>query len=286
LVAAYNSQPDRYVIDFRKQDVFEAQKYKELYKIIKKEVLPEKQEKANKEKLKNEKILEKNPKAKVNHDHESALKTWWRMFRPRGELLDILESQKRYITCSCVTKRPIFEFISTEIHPNASLQVFPLEDDYSFGILSSQVHWEWFNARCSTLENRPRYTSNTVFDSFPWPQKPTEKQIAEIAKHAVELRQKRKEIMVNNHFCLRDIYKTMETTPNNPVSEIQAELDNAVRDAYGMSPEDDTLEFILKLNKKCHDREVAGKEITPPGLPKSVKDPQKYISQDCVKMEE
>ena len=286
LVAAYNSQPDRYVIDFRKQDVFEAQKYKELYKIIEKEVLPEKQEKANKEKLKNEKILEKNPKAKVNHDHESALKTWWRMFRPRGELLDILESQKRYITCSCVTKRPIFEFISTEIHPNASLQVFPLEDDYSFGILSSQVHWEWFNARCSTLENRPRYTSNTVFDSFPWPQKPTEKQIAEIAKHAVELRQKRKEIMVNNHFCLRDIYKTMETTPNNPVSEIQAELDNAVRDAYGMSPEDDTLEFILKLNKKCHDREVAGKEITPPGLPKSVKDPQKYISQDCVKMEE
>jgi hypothetical protein len=286
LVAAYNSQPDRYVIDFRKQDVFEAQKYKELYKIIEKEVLPEKQEKANKEKLKNEKILEQNPKAKVNHDHESALKTWWRMFRPRGELLDILESQKRYITCSCVTKRPIFEFISTEIHPNASLQVFPLEDDYSFGILSSQVHWEWFNARCSTLENRPRYTSNTVFDSFPWPQKPTEKQIAEIAKHAVELRQKRKEIMEKNKFCLRDVYRTMETTPNNPVSEIQVKLDNAVREAYGMSPEDDILEFILRLNKKCHDREVAGKEITPPGLPKSVKDPQKYISQDCVKMEE
>lgn len=40
--------------------------------------------------------------------------------------------------------------------------------------------------------------------------------------------------------------------------------------------------FILDY----HDREVAGKEITPLGLPKSVKDPQKYISQDCVKMEE
>ena len=32
--------------------------------------------------------------------------------------------------------------------------------------------------------------------------------------------------------------------------------------------------FILDY----HDREVAGKEITPLGLPKSVKDPQKYIS--------
>ena len=286
LVAAYNSQPDRYVIDFRKQDIFEAQKYKELYKIIEKEVLPEKQEQADTEKIKNEEALKKNPKAKIYHDYEAALKIWWKLFRARGELLDILEKQSRYIACSRVTKRPIFEFISTSIHPSDALQVFPLEDDYSFGILSSQVHWEWFNARCSTLENRPRYTSNTVFDSFPWPQKPTEKQIAEIAKHAVELRQKRKEIMENNHFCLRDIYKTMETTPNNPVSEIQAKLDNAVRDAYGMSPEDDILEFILKLNKKCHDREVAGKEITPPGLPKSVKDPQKYISQDCVKMEE
>ena len=40
--------------------------------------------------------------------------------------------------------------------------------------------------------------------------------------------------------------------------------------------------FILDY----HDREVAGKEITPLGLPKAVKDPQKYISQDCVKMEE
>ncbi|MBR6124723.1 hypothetical protein IKQ19_14200 [Candidatus Saccharibacteria bacterium] len=42
------------------------------------------------------------------------------------------------------------------------------------------------------------------------------------------------------------------------------------------------LPFILDY----YDREANGKEITPPGLPKSVKDPQKYISQDCVKMEE
>ena len=76
--------------------------------------------------------------------------------------MDIIEKQKRYIACSRVTKRPIFDFISSEIHPNDALQVFPLEDDYSFGILSSTVHWEWFNARCSTLEERPRYTSDTV----------------------------------------------------------------------------------------------------------------------------
>lgn len=286
LVGALNSQPDRYVIDFRKQDIFEAQKYKELYKMIEKKVLPEKQEKADKEKQKNEETLKKNPKARVNHHHIGFLKQWWKMSYARDDLMDILETKSRYIACSCVTKRPIFELLSTKIHPNAALQVFPMDDNYSFGILSSNIHWEWFNARCSTLKGDPRYTSNTVFDSFPWPQNPTEKQVAEIAKYAVELRQKRNEVMEKNRLCLRDLYRTMEKTPNNPVSEIQAKLDKAVHDAYGMSQEDDILEFILKLNKKCHDREVAGKEITPPGLPKFIKNPEKYITQDCVKMEE
>ena len=285
LVAAYKSQPDRYVIDFRKLDIFGAQKFKELYKIIEKNVLPEKQEKADEEDRKNEETIKRNPKASVNHHHVGFLKKWWKMSYARDDLMDILESKSRYITCSRVTKRPIFEFVSTEIHPNDALQVFPLEDDYSFGILSSIVHWEWFNARCSTLGNRPRYTSDTVFDSFTWPQKPTENQIASIAKYAVELRQKRREIMEEHKLCLRDLYRTMEKTPNNPVSEIQTKLDKAVRDAYGMSAEDDILEFILKLNKKCHERELAGKEITPPGLPKSIKEPEKYITQDCVKME-
>lgn len=286
LVGALNSQPDRYVIDFRKQDIFEAQKYKELYKMIEKKVLPKKQEKADKEKQKNEETLKKNPKARVNHHHIGFLKQWWKMSYARDDLMDILETKSRYIACSCVTKRPIFEFLSTKIHPNAALQVFPMDDNYSFGILSSNIHWEWFNARCSTLKGDPRYTSNTVFDSFPWPQNPTEKQIAEIAKYAVELRQKRNEVMEKNGLCLRDLYRTMEKTPNNPVSEIQAKLDKAVHDAYGMSQDDDILEFILKLNKKCHDREIAGKEITPPGLPKSIKTPKKYITSDCVKMEE
>ena len=43
-------------------------------------------------------------------------------------------------------------------------------DDYSFGILQSEIHWAWFTAKCSTLTARFRYTSDTVFDTFPWPQ--------------------------------------------------------------------------------------------------------------------
>jgi hypothetical protein len=56
------------------------------------------------------------------------------------------------------------------IHPDSQLTVFAFSDDYSFGILQSAIHWAWFTARCSTLKGDFRYTSDTVFDTFPWPQ--------------------------------------------------------------------------------------------------------------------
>ena len=285
LVGAKHSQPDRYVIDFRKQDIFAASTYKELYKIIEENILPEKTAKAEEEERKNAETLRKNPKAKVNHHHKGFLNKWWKLSYARDELMDFIEKQKRYIACSRVTKRPIFEFVSSEIHPNDALQVFPLEDDYSFGILSSTVHWEWFNARCSTLEERPRYTSDTVFDSFPWPQNPKEKDIEKIAKLSREFRAKRREVMETNDFSLRDLYKLMETTPNNPVTDIQNKLDSAVKSAYGMKDEDGILEFLLSLNQECHKKEEAGERITGPGLPDFIENVSKFISDDCVRME-
>jgi hypothetical protein len=103
----------------------------------------------------------------------------------------------RYIVCGRATHRPIFEFVSKDIRPNDALMVFPFEDNYSFGILQSSIHWIWFINKCSTLKGDPRYTSNTVFDTFPWPQNPSLIAISRIAKAAQELRQLRRELMAN-----------------------------------------------------------------------------------------
>jgi hypothetical protein len=67
-------------------------------------------------------------------------------------------------------KRPIFEFVDSKIRPNDALQLFPLPDDYSFGVLQSGIHWLWFVEQRSTLKVDFCYTSDTVFDAFPWPQ--------------------------------------------------------------------------------------------------------------------
>ena len=243
-------------------------------------------EKADDEIKKNEETKKQNPKARVNHHHENFFKQWWNLAYPRKELMSIIQTIDRYIVCSCVTKRPIFEFISKEISPNAALQVFPLDDDYSFGILQSAIHWEWFVARCSTLTERFRYTSNSVFDSFPWPQNPTKKQVDEVAKLAKALRDLRNELMNAHHYTLRQLYQIIDDTPENPVSEIQTCLDNAVRDAYGMRRDADILQFLLNLNEKVFEKEQNGEKVQGPGLPDKIKDGTEYVSTDCVRMED
>ncbi len=285
LLGQMHSQPQRYVIDFRKaKDVFEVASYKDLYNHIHEFVYPLFKKKADDEVKRNEDAKKVNPEYKEKKDHQSAFKTWYKLFRSRNELMDHIEDIDRYIACSCVTKRPIFEFISSKIHPNAALQVFPLDDDYSFGILQSVVHWEWFVARCSTLKGDWRYTSDTVFDSFPWPQNPTKKQIEEVAKQAKALRDKRNEFMEERQLTLRQLYRIMDDTPNNPVSEIQNKLDNAVRDAYGMRHDADILQFLLELNGKLYQKEQNDEIIQGPGLPNKIKDKSELVSEDCVKM--
>lgn len=286
LLGKYHSQPQRYVIDFRKaNDVFEVSSYKELYDYLHENVYPVFKAKAEEEIKKNEDIKKQNPRARLNHHHENFYKRWWSQSYPRNELMDIIQDHNRYIACSRVTKRPIFEFVGKDINPGDALQAFPVDDDYSFGILQSSIHWEWFVARCSTLKGDWRYTSDTVFDSFPWPQNPTKKQIEEVAKQAKVLRDKRNELMDEHHYTLRDLYRLMDDTPENPVSEIQAHLDNAVRDAYGMNRNADILQFLLVLNGKVYEKEQNGEKVQGPGLPDKIKDKSSLVSFDCVNLE-
>lgn len=286
LLGQYHSQPQRYVIDFRKaQDVFQVAEYRDLYELIHEKVYPLFKQKADDEIKSNEEAKKIKPDYREKKDHQNAFKKWYKLFRSRDTLMDIIESLDRYIVCSCVTKRPIFEFISSEIHPNAALQAFPVDDDYSFGILQSSIHWEWFVARCSTLKGDWRYTSDTVFDSFPWPQNPTKKQIEEVARQAKALRDKRNELMAKHHYTLRQLYRIMDDTPDNPVSEIQARLDKAVRDAYGMSHEADILQYLLNLNGRVFEKEQRGEKVQGPGLPDKIKDKSSLVSSDCVNLE-
>jgi hypothetical protein len=282
MIGNYGSQPKRFVIDFRKQEIFSAKKYVGLFERVESLVLPDRKASAKEEVERNRGALQNNARARVNHHHANFLRYWWKLSYARDDLMDLIEEIPRYCACGRVTRRPIFEFISSSIHPNDSLQVFPLVDDYSFGILQSVVHWEWFISRCSTLKADFRYTSNTVFDCFPWPQKITEKQALAIAKCAVSLRSIRHKLMMDGQMSLRQLYRLAEETSANPVSEAQDKLDACVLAAYGVKKSDDILGVLLNLNIDLARREVKGEKIVGPGLPLNIPDAQRFVTKDCI----
>ncbi|MFB2982205.1 class I SAM-dependent DNA methyltransferase [Microseira sp. BLCC-F43] len=278
--------PQRYVIDLHPRDVFAASKYSAPFNRIQELVLPTRQNAAKEEAERNNEALKDNPKAKVNRHHQNFMAKWWLLSYPRAELMQKIANSSRYIACSRVTKRPVFEFIDPKIRPSDALQVFPLSDDYSFGILQSGIHWEWFNQRCSTLKRDFRYTSDTVFDSFPFPQSPTLPQAKKVATAAVKLRQLRCQVMKENQWSLRELYRTLELPGDNPLRKAHAELDAAVREAYGIKAKEDPLKFLLELNFEVAAREAKGLPVVAPGLPPVVKNASEFITEDCVKMPE
>ncbi len=280
LIGEKDARPTRYVIDFQGMDVVEASKYSEVFDRIKKSVLPDRQKAADQEAARNAKVLEEDPKARVNLHHANFLRKWWIMSYAREEMVKEIEKLSRYVVCGQVTKRPVFEFISPDIRPNAACVVFAHEDDYSFGILQSGIHWEWFVNRCSTLTERFRYTSNTVFDSFPWPQRPTLAAVKDVSLAAVEVRKVRNELRKKHRLSFRELYRLMEVPGENPLKVVHGKLDAAVREAYGMTKADNVLSRLLRLNSEVAEAEAKGLIVVGPGFPTQLGNIDKFVSDD------
>ena len=81
---------------------------------------------------------------------------------------------------------------------------------------------------------------------------------------------------------LRELYRSLEDAADNPVFEEQEKLDAAVRSAYGMGKSASMLDFLLDLNRDLSGKEESGGVFQGPGLPSSVTDGDKYVSDDCV----
>jgi len=92
--------------------------------------------------------------------------------------------------------------------------------------------------------------------------------------------------MQKHGWSLRELYRTLETPGTNPLRTAHEALDKAVREAYGMKPKDDILEFLLTLNHELAEKESRGEPIQGPGLPESYPDPAKLVTEDCIRVEE
>jgi len=264
----------RYLIDFGDRDLLTASKWARTLAIVQAKVLPGWQRGAFEEQSKT---------GVTSGEHQDRLQTWWLLKRRRSRLLTSISALDRFVVCSRVTKRPVFAFISTAVRPDSSLTCFTFNDDYSFAVLQSDSHWQWFIAKCSKLKSDFRYTPDSVFDTFPWPQSPTKKQIRQVAAAGRAVRVIRSNTLPTIKGGLRALYRTLELPGKNPLKDAHAKLDAAVLDAYGFSPKKDLLKQLLDLNLAVAARIESGDKVTAPGVPPSFGDTSSLISTDCIR---
>jgi len=250
----------RYVIDFQQRDMVQASGFSGPFSRVQSLVLPQRMKAATEG---------KNEKGDARSHHEQFLAKWWQLSWGMADLRAAIAGLPRYMACSRVTKRPIFAFVDASVLPGDSLQVFAFADDYSFGILQASPHQQWFIARSSKLTERLRYTPDSVFDTFAWPQAPNDVQIAAVAKASTHLRSVQAELMAATKGGLRALYKTFELPGKHPLKDAHAALDTVVLDAYGFSVTTNLLQQLLDLNHAVAAKIATGQEVTAPGIPPS-----------------
>ena len=146
---------------------------------------------------------------------------------------------RKYLPLGFFTKDFIVNDSCTAL-PNASL--------YHFGMLSSSMHMAWVKYTCGRLESRFRYSNTIVYNNYPWPESPSEKQISAIETAAQKVLDVRLQFPNSS---LADLYDPLTMPP--ALVKAHHDLDKAVDLAYRPQPfasEAKRMEFLFDLYEK------------------------------------
>jgi type II restriction/modification system DNA methylase subunit YeeA len=114
--------------------------------------------------------IEKNVKPeRAKNNRENYVKFWWLHGEARPTLRAALARLSRAIVTPEVAKHRIFAWLPSGVLPDKNLHVVIRDDDVTFGVLSSTIHAIWALLQGSSLEDRPRYTPSSTFETFPFP---------------------------------------------------------------------------------------------------------------------
>jgi len=139
-------------------------------------------------------------------------------------------------------------FIQPKVIANGSALIVAKATLYDFGILSSAMHMAWMRYTCGRMKSDYQYSSQIVYNNYPWPGALTDKQRAavEVAAHAVlDVRAK------YTTLTLADMYDSL-MMPGDLLKVHQA-LDRAVDRCYRREsfPSDrHRVEYLFALYEK------------------------------------
>ncbi|MBL0309968.1 MAG: class I SAM-dependent DNA methyltransferase [Bacteroidetes bacterium] len=164
------------------------------------------------------------------------------LFRDRNQpttyiLIPSTSSENRmYIPMGFFTKKSIASN-SCHIVPSANL--------YHFGVLMSVMHMAWVKTVCGRLKSDFRYSKDIVYNNYPWPLNPTDKQTKAIEAAAQKVLDAR---LLFPNSSLADLYDPLTMPP--ALVKAHNELDKAVDLAYrpqAFLTEAKRMEFLFEL---------------------------------------
>ena len=200
----------------------------------------------------NQWVLEHVKPERDHNNRASYRDNWWVFGEPRKVMRATLAGLPRYIATVETAKHRVFQFLDASIAPDIKLVCVALDDGYSLGVLSSQVHVAWALASGTLLEDRPVYNKGFCFETFPLPAATPRQQsriynVLEKLRAGSALNAKEKAIHDKGLVAV--------------LRSLHIELDAAVLDAYGWAdhPSDEQLlERLVALNAERAAEEAQG----------------------------
>lgn len=124
----------------------------------------------------------------------------------------------------------------------------PLGNKFHFGVLMSTMHMAWVKTTCGRLKSDFRYSKDIVYNNYPWPENPSDKQIKTIEEKAQQVLDVRASFPSSS---LADLYNPLTMPP--ALVKAHNELDKAVDAAYSkqaFTSEAKRMEFLFELYEK------------------------------------
>ena len=139
-------------------------------------------------------------------------------------------------------------FLSEDVIPLGPHFFVDNANNFHFGVLTSKMHNLWIRTVCGRLKSDLRYSNSIVYNNYPWPEHPSDKQKEAIEKAAQKVLDARAEFPTSS---LADLYDPLTMPP--ALVKAHNELDKAVDLAYrpqAFTSEANRMVFLFELYEK------------------------------------
>jgi hypothetical protein len=116
---------------------------------------------------------------------------------------------------------------------------------YEFGIIQSEIHMTWVKYTCGRIKSDYRYSNEMVYNNYPWPKEPSDKNSKKVEDKAQKVLDVRAEFKDSS---LADLYHSLTIPPK--LAKAHQELDKAVDLCYrpqAFTNENARIEYLFAL---------------------------------------